>query len=56
MNIFITGNPGCGKSTLIQKVLEELSDNKVSDIVTPEIRVNGARQDRRELLDCSYFL
>jgi len=44
MNIFITGNPGCGKSTLIQKFLEEISDKKVSGIITPEIRVNGARQ------------
>lgn len=44
MNIFITGNPGCGKSTLIQKVLDEISDKKVSGIITPEMRVNGARQ------------
>ncbi len=44
MNIFITGNPGCGKSTLIQNFLEEISDKKVSGIITPEIRVNGARQ------------
>jgi len=44
MNIFITGNPGCGKSTLIQKFLDEISDKKVSGIITPEIRVNGARQ------------
>ena len=44
MNIFITGNPGCGKSTLIQKILEEIADKKVSGIITPEIRVNGARQ------------
>jgi len=44
MNIFITGNPGCGKSTLIQKFLQEISDKKVSGIITPEIRVNGARQ------------
>ena len=44
MNIFITGNPGCGKSTLIQKVLEEISDKKVSGIITPEIRDSGARQ------------
>ena len=44
MNIFITGNPGCGKSTLIQKFLEEISDKKVSGIITPEIRVNRARQ------------
>ena len=44
MNIFITGNPGCGKSTLIQKFLEEITDKKVSGIITPEIRVNGVRQ------------
>lgn len=44
MNIFITGNPGCGKSTLIQKFLEEIADKKVSGIITPEIRVNGVRQ------------
>lgn len=44
MNIFITGNPGCGKSTLIQKILEKISDKKVSGIITPEIRADGARQ------------
>jgi len=44
MNIFITGNPRCGKSTLIQKFLDEISDKKVSGIITPEIRANGARQ------------
>lgn len=44
MNIFITGNPGCGKSTLIKKILEEISNEKVSGIITPEIRDNGARQ------------
>jgi len=44
MNIFITGNPRCGKSTLIQKLLAEISNKKVSGIITPEIRVNGVRQ------------
>jgi nucleoside-triphosphatase THEP1 len=44
MNIFITGNPGCGKSSLIQKFLDEISDKKVSGIITPEIRANRARQ------------
>lgn len=44
MNIFITGNPGCGKSTLIKKLLEEISDKKVSGIITPEIRADGKRQ------------
>jgi nucleoside-triphosphatase len=44
MNIFITGNPRSGKSTLIKKLLEKLSGKKVSGIITPEIRVGGDRQ------------
>jgi len=44
MNIFITGNPRCGKSTLIQKVLDEISEKEVSGFITPEIRINGVRQ------------
>lgn len=44
MNIFITGNPGCGKSTLIKKLLEEITDENISGIITPEIRVNDIRQ------------
>jgi nucleoside-triphosphatase len=47
MNIFITGNPRCGKSTLIQKVLNDISDKKISGIITPEIRVNDVRQGFR---------
>ncbi len=43
MKIFITGNPRCGKSTLIQKILESISHKKVSGIITPEIRVSGER-------------
>lgn len=44
MNIFITGNPRCGKSTLVQKILEKIFDKKVSGIITPEIRIRGERQ------------
>jgi len=44
MNIFITGNPRCGKSTLIQKLLVEISGKRVSGFITPEIRVKGARE------------
>jgi len=44
MNIFITGNPGCGKSTLIKKLLEEIFNKRVSGIITPEIRTNRERQ------------
>jgi len=44
MNIFITGNPGCGKSTLVKKLLGTLHDKKISGIVTPEIRERGSRR------------
>ncbi len=44
MNIFITGNPRCGKSTLIQRLLDEISEKNVSGFITPEIRVEGVRQ------------
>ena len=44
MNIFVTGNPRSGKSTLIQKLLEEISDKNDSGFITPEIRVDDARQ------------
>jgi nucleoside-triphosphatase len=43
MIIFITGNPRCGKSTLIQRLLDEISDKNVSGFITPEIRVNDVR-------------
>jgi len=44
MNIFITGNPRSGKSTLIQRLLDEISDKNVSGFMTPEIRISDARQ------------
>jgi nucleoside-triphosphatase len=44
MNIFITGNPGCGKSTLIRKLLAEMSGRRVAGMITPEIRENGKRK------------
>ena len=44
MNIFITGNPRCGKSTLIQKILDEISDKNLCGFITPEIREHGERQ------------
>lgn len=39
-NILITGKPGCGKSTLIQKLIK---NRNVGGILTPEIRKSGIR-------------
>ena len=44
MNIFITGNPRSGKSTLIQRLLENISGRNVSGFITPEIRIDDVRQ------------
>ena len=44
MNIFITGNPRCGKSTLIQKLLTQISGKRLSGFITPEIRIKGMRE------------
>jgi nucleoside-triphosphatase len=44
MNIFITGNPGCGKSTLVKKLLAEMPGRRVAGMITPEIRENGKRK------------
>jgi len=39
MNIFITGKPKVGKTTLVMEVIKELNLN-VGGIITPEIRTN----------------
>ena len=42
-NIFITGRPGCGKTTLIKEILEELNLN-AGGFYTLEIREKGLRK------------
>jgi len=41
-NIFITGNPGVGKTTLVRALLEEL-DVTAGGFYTQEIRISGKR-------------
>ncbi len=43
MNIFVTGAPGCGKSTLIQQLKQQMENRSIAGIVTPELRKNGTR-------------
>ncbi len=46
MKILITGNPGCGKTTLIKDLISEYSKDKtlkISGLITPEIRKLNAR-------------
>ncbi len=42
-NIFITGPPRSGKSTLVREILEEM-DLKAEGLRTPDIRENGERK------------
>ena len=45
MKIFLTGNPRCGKSTVLMKIIDILKNRglKVGGFITPEIRVRGVR-------------
>jgi nucleoside-triphosphatase len=42
-NLLVTGRPGCGKSTLVQKLRGEFRDRIISGILTPEIRKHNRR-------------
>ena len=45
MEIFLTGNPGSGKSTILMKVIDILKKNglKIGGFITPEIRTGEKR-------------
>ena len=45
MKVFITGQPGCGKSTLVMQIADALKASgwKVGGILTPEVREHGHR-------------
>lgn len=43
MNILLTGKPGIGKSTIIQKVLETVGTERAAGFWTMEIRIQGNR-------------
>ena len=38
MNILLTGKPGCGKSTLVEALIDSLKGKRIAGIITPEIR------------------
>lgn len=44
MKIFITGSPGCGKTTLIYELLKSLSEIPICGFYTKEIREGGERK------------
>ncbi|MDF1539068.1 MAG: nucleoside-triphosphatase [Candidatus Thorarchaeota archaeon] len=43
MNILLTGKPGIGKSTIIQKVVESIGTGRASGFWTLELRIGGYR-------------
>ena len=42
-NILLEGRPGSGKTTLVKKLIERLSDRKLGGFYTEEIRKSGSR-------------
>ena len=57
-NFFITGQPGCGKTTLIKEILDELKNNpdllKNSPVFTPIKRVDDILAARQPILKYNY--
>lgn len=42
-NLLITGPPGCGKTTVVRRVVEVLGDLRLAGFFTEELRVHGQR-------------
>lgn len=42
-NLLLTGQPGCGKTTLVRRVIEQLRDQRAGGFYTQEIRRQGKR-------------
>lgn len=43
MNVFLTGKPGSGKTTVLKKALNNLDTPSVGGFFTPEMRESGSR-------------
>jgi nucleoside-triphosphatase len=42
-NLLLTGPPGCGKTTVLERVLEHLGDLRLAGFLTRELREQGQR-------------
>jgi nucleoside-triphosphatase len=42
-NLLLTGSPGCGKSTVLERVVEHLGDYRLAGFLTQELREHGQR-------------
>jgi nucleoside-triphosphatase len=42
-NLLLTGSPGCGKTTVLERALEQLGDYRLAGFLTLELREQGQR-------------
>src|SRR3954467_10914743 len=42
-NLLLTGPPGCGKTTVLERVAEQLADLRLAGFLTLELREHGQR-------------